>query len=406
MKDYYSPQKTGGQINSLISNQDSLAVIYSIEQLINPDLFGFGIDIKDFSIQCETDDDLCIVNKENKIFIQLKSTRINKSEFIDILDNFMTNYKNESRSSFYVLVVFENFTIDKKNIIEKIDAYRHILFDPNESPNKKLSVKNELIGSFNLGKYEDIIDRLRIINRPLFRDDQDVPAIFARDLRLTYGFKNQKEYLITNAFHELISEFEELRRKRGSINREKIETIILKNLVKDTLWDKFDKFIGYDKVENGYKRKEIINEEIIALEKGQRKAVKMIFKEWRKSYRKEFFKSFLLGDKRCPECGHPMIANLKGLRGIACPDCGFNPYLTMFSTCNCGNFEVIKTQPELTDSEIIKYINEFYYDDRKCKKCKCLISDEYCEFRVVMLPVPYPFDSYCNIDDIYTNSKY
>ena len=81
MKDYFSPQKQGGQINSLIANQDSLAIVYAVEQIYNKDIFDFGINISNFSIQCETDDDLCIVNTENKIYIQLKTANITKKQF-------------------------------------------------------------------------------------------------------------------------------------------------------------------------------------------------------------------------------------------------------------------------------------------------------------------------------------
>ena len=81
MNDYFSRQKTGGQTNSLISNQDSSAAVYIVEQLCNTDIFDFGINITDFSIQCETDDDLCISNIEYKIFIQIKSTKISETQF-------------------------------------------------------------------------------------------------------------------------------------------------------------------------------------------------------------------------------------------------------------------------------------------------------------------------------------
>lgn len=406
MNDYFSRQKVGGQINSLISNQDSLATVYIVEQLNNTDIFDFGINITDFSIQCETDDDLCIVNQEYKIFIQLKSTKISDIQFYEILDNFIQNFQNESRQSFFVLATFENFTVNKKKIIDRVESYRKILCDSNETHEKKDRIKSELINDFGLAKYEKIINSFKIINRPLFRDDKDTCAIFSRYLRLAYGFKNQKEYLITKVYNELIAEIEKLRRTRGSISKEKIETIIGNELVKDTFFDKFDLLICYEKTENGYKEKTYNNEELINLEKGRRKAVRNILKDWRKTYRKEFLKSILFGAKRCPECGQPMMANINGLSGIACPDCNFSPYLTMFSTCNCGNYEVIKTQPELIASKILTYINEFYCNDRRCSKCNRLLSDEHFEVRTVMVPVPYPFDSYKNIDEIYKNSKY
>lgn len=405
MTDYFSQQKIGGQTNSSISNQDSLAIVYAVEQLNNVDIFDFGINITDFSIQCETDDDLCIVNTEYKIFIQLKSTKITDDQFYGILDNFMKNFQKESRSSFFVIATFENFTVNKKKIVDRLDNYRNICQDPNETQEKKDRVKIELMEDFKLTKYKDIINRIKIVNRPLFRDDKDVPAIFSRYLRLAYGFKIQREYLIDKIYNELIAEIEKARRKRSFISKEKIETIISKKLIKDTIFDKFDLLIDYEKTENGYKKK-IRNKELIDLEKGSKKAVKKIYKDWIKVYKKEFFMGMLIGNKRCPECGHPMIANINGLFGIACPDCGYSPYLTMFSTCNCGNYEVIKTQPELIDSKIFAYMNEFFCDDRVCSKCGKLLSDEYFELRVVLLPVPYPFNNYKNIDEIYSNSTY
>lgn len=401
MNDYFSRQKTGGQTNSLISNQDSSAAVYIVEQLCNTDIFDFGINITDFSIQCETDDDLCISNIEYKIFIQIKSTKISETQFYEILDNFMINFKNEPRETYFVLVTFENFTVKNKKIIDRVENYRQILKDPYETQEKKERVKEELIENFELAKYADIINRIKIVNRPLFRDDKDVPAIFSRYLRLVYGFKNQKEYLITDIYNELIAEVEKSRRTRSFINKEKIELIIGKNLVKDTLFEKIQFLIGYEKIENGYKKKTDIDEELIDLKKGNRMAIKKIFKGWRKAYRKEFFISMLHGAKDCPECGHPMMGNMNGLMGIGCPDCGYSPYVTMFSTCNCGNYEVIKCQPELIDFKILTYINEFYCDDRRCSKCNRLLSDQYSELRVVMLPVPYPFDNYKNIDEIY-----
>lgn len=215
MQDYFSRQKMGGQTNSMISNQDSLAIIYAVEQLNNADIFDFGINITNFSIQCETDDDLCIVNTEYKIFIQLKSSNITDAQFYEILDNFLINFNNEPRESFFVIATFENFTVKNKRIIDRVKNYRNILRDPNETQEKKARVKQELMEDFNLTRYADIINRFNIVSRPLFRDDKDVPAIFSRNLRLAYGFKNQKEYHIDKIYNELIEEFEKLRRTRG-----------------------------------------------------------------------------------------------------------------------------------------------------------------------------------------------
>lgn len=361
--DYFSLQKTGGQISSLIANQDSRAIVYAVEQIYNKDIFDFGIDVSDFSLQCETDDDLCIVNHENKIFIQVKSSKITDNQFYEIMDNFLENSQNENRECFFVIATFTEFKIKGKKIIHRINSYRNIYCDPNETEDKKIAVKNELIADFSLQKYNDIIDKIKIDHRPLFRDDKDVKAIFSRYLRLAYGLKNHKEQLIDVIYKELMIEIEKARRTRGTISKETIECIIGKNLVKDTVFDKFDLLIDYERVENGYKKKVIDNTQLLNVEKGCRKAVKNIFQNWRRIYWKEFFISMFIGVNRCPKCGHPMIANFNGLRGIACPNCGYLPYVTIFSACNCGHYELIKSQPELSESKIFTYLNEFYTND-------------------------------------------
>ena len=147
-----------------------------------------------------------------------------------------------------------------------------------------------MIENFELAKYVDIINRIKIVNRPLFRDDKDVPAIFSRYLRLVYGFKNQKEYLITDIYNELIAEVEKSRRTRSFINKEKIELIIGKNLVKDTLFEKIQFLIGYEKIENGYKKKTDIDEELIDL----KKVIEWQLKKFLKVGEKHIEKSSLL----------------------------------------------------------------------------------------------------------------
>lgn len=398
MIDYYSSQKRGGQINSLIANQDSIATVYAVEQIYNKDIFDFGINVSNYSVQCETDDDLCIVNAENKIYIQVKTSVITKKQFYQIMDNFLKNYttsiKNDNRKYFFVITTFTDFKIDGKDVIQRVKDYRRILTDPNESDERKKGVKNELIECFNLQKYNCLIDNFNIDKRPLFRDDEDVRAIFSRYLRLAYGVKDHKQSSIDAVYKELISNFEQARRERGFVTSETIKGIIGKILVKDTIFDKFQLVIGYEKVENGYKRIETKKSQLIDIEKGCKKAARNILRDWRHVYKREFVLSLLIGAKRCPECGHPMMANINGLRGISCPDCGYTPYTSIFSACNCGHYELIKSQPELDNSKIFKYLTEFYTEDRRCSRCGRTISDEYFEFRVIILPVPYPMEKY------------
>lgn len=95
-----------------------------------------------------------------------------------------------------------------------------------------------------------------------------------------------------------------------------------------------------------------------------------------------------------PKCGHPMTANIMGLNGIACPDCGFNPYVFMILFCECGEFQVIKSQPEMDSESQIKYVKEYFLIKEKncCDNCKKNLFDEYLEARIFYAPVPYPYN--------------
>ena len=395
MSDYFSKKKTGGQINSLISNQDSLASVYAVTQLHKRDMFGFGIDIDDFSIQCETDDDICIVSKQNKIFIQVKTGEIRNQEFFEILDNFRKNNDFDDRDCFLVISSFREVTVNKKDISTKILNYRKILMDPNETDQKKESIKRELIKGFSLDNYSEIIDKITIDNRPLYRDGIDTFAIFSSYLRLAYGFKNQKEYYIKEIYNKLLSKIEEARRNRGSISRDVIESIIGEFLVKDTVFDKLELVIGYEKNTIGYVPK-VTDNRLVNIQKGVYKSSKKLSRDWRKSYYKEALKNCIFGAKECKNCGHPLVANFCGLGGIACPDCGYSPFVTIFCGCECGEYDVIKSQPELEDQKIFEYINDYFPPGKKCKKCGRLISDDSAEARVFLAPFPYPFNMYKN----------
>jgi DNA-directed RNA polymerase subunit RPC12/RpoP len=166
--------------------------------------------------------------------------------------------------------------------------------------------------------------------------------------------------------------------------------------------------LGYTKLENGYVKDFKLYTKRMIIENGVKKAYKKVMRGWRKAYLREFLINMLRTVKSCPQCGHPMMANINGLNGIACPDCGYNPYVSIILCCECGDYEVIKTQPDISDDAVFNYINEYFRTrkDTVCKNCGKELLDEFGELRIIMLPIPIPFDEYRNIDVIYKNSPY
>lgn len=125
---------------------------------------------------CEGNDDIEIMSNEYHVFIQVKSSKIDKADILKILDRFCAYDENEKESL--------------------------------------------------------IIDRLHIDKRPLFRDVEDTRAIFARYLRKAYGFRDQGEHRIDILFNILCEKFAELRRNRDNISRAELEKILGKELCK------------------------------------------------------------------------------------------------------------------------------------------------------------------------------
>lgn len=312
MGNYYDKKSTGGRTTSKIENQDSVAAIYALEQLHSTDIFGFGTKIVDFCIKCEGEEDIEIFNKEKHIFIQLKSSVIGKSDFADILEHYLTlNSDNTSTENFFVLTSFVPIRINEKNFKEYLDDYVKVLVNPYETDEKKNQVKDALISNFALSKYADIIDKVRVEVRPLFKDSKDTKAIFGRYLRLNYIFKDPGDIIVDNLYTNLTNKFAELRRKRGAITRAELEEVVNSAISKGSIFSGLSLSVGYSKIENGYVENEQKVKKRDLIMAGFKKAKKDIMRGWRKAYRKELIISCIFSAKRCPQCGHPMMA--KGL---------------------------------------------------------------------------------------------
>ena len=206
----------------------------------------------------------------------------------------------------------------------------------------------------------------------------------------------------------MTNEFAKARRNRSAIQKKEIERMVNKAISKQTVFSNIALQSGYKKIKNGYVKDGEIERKQIELSMGFHKAKKKIMKGWRRAYCNEFIKSLIVGAKRCPKCGHPMTANIMGLNGIACPDCGFNPYVSMILFCECGEFQVIKSQPEMDSESQIKYVKEYFLIKEKncCDNCKKNLFDEYLEARIFYAPVPYPYNQLLDDEDMYKDSQY
>lgn len=394
---YFSRQKRGGIVATNIENQDSVAIILALEIMQNESKFNnYYTSIDEWRLVFEGNDDIEIVSEDYCTFVQVKSTKVTFKDLNEILENFLSNlqeYGNEYNKLFFMISALDGFNGKLKSFPDKLNEFKN----SQKAYKRKISEKIllDLINEYSIDlKYKDIVKHLHIDIRYLMKDDADTKAIFAHNLRKAYFVRDIGDRLALNIYEKLTDRFSLERRNRSSISNKQILSIINKEIKKLELISDLEVISGYEKVDYGYKRVEN-NENINKVYRCQAMLKKNIFKGWRKAYLKEFLISLLLGHTKCPECNHPLMANIGGLNGIACPDCGFQPYLTVFLGCYCGEYLAIKTQPKLITEEIFTYIYEYFDSNPKvCPNCGEEYIDEYILDRIILAPVPYPFNNF------------
>jgi len=412
MNDYFSKQKRGGVVGSKIEHQDSVGIILALELRDLENDFSIFCNITDdYHILCEGNDDIEILTDSTHIFIQVKSSLVKKNNFVEFLDNCLLNLtQNDEKKCLFVLSCLSGLEINHNiTFEEKLNEYQelktHETLHGVDTINQML---NDLVDAYEIPrKYAEVVKLLYIDSRQLFRDSDISKAVFARCLRKIYNIADVGDKKTARIYELLLQRFSKARRTRSHISENEIKTIINKEISNNTWYSNINIELGYRKDKYGYSKLKELIEIRKNLTLGSHRAVKNIMKEWRKAYIKEFVLGLLIGAKKCPSCKHPMIANFGGLNGIACPVCGFNPYVTIFAWCDCGNYEPVKAQPEIDKVAIQDYITEFWYSKREtiCSKCSKELLDEYTEYRYVIAPVPYPFNEFKNIDNIYDDSS-
>lgn len=404
--DYYSKLKRGGISTGNIDNQDSIAMIYALEILRNDLKFNqYFSDNNEWRIAFEGNDDIEILNNDFCIFIQVKTSKLTLTDLNAILNNFLINYEkyiNYYNEQAFMISGLHGVSDSLKSFPKKLNEYR----------NSKITYKKEiysehltkLMNEYNLNeKFKIILDNLLIDERYLIKDNSDTLAVFAHNLRQTYFIRDIGDRLVSNIYKEFNLRFSEYRRNRNSISKMEILDIINGELRKVELISNLEVVSGYQKTDSGYNRIKD-NEYIFKLQNCQDKMERYVFRNWRKAYFKEFILSLLFGATKCPECNHPMMANLLGLNGISCPKCGYHPYLTLFFSCYCGDCIAIKTQPNLVTEDIFNYLYEFFDEEDKCSKCGEKYIDNYIIERTTLMPVPFPFSEF-NLKELYFKNR-
>jgi DNA-directed RNA polymerase subunit RPC12/RpoP len=152
---------------------------------------------------------------------------------------------------------------------------------------------------------------------------------------------------------------------------------------------------SYVRTAYGYVRHPAIEDALAVELRDVRSAAKYAMKRYRRAWKIHPFGS-VIGPPltwrppvKCIACNHPLTANFGGYtrRGLACPDCGFNPFMTLFYACTCGKPIPLVAQPSTDPVEVVSEIRSSMA--RECEHCGQRPKYERLIVRTFSLGIPW-----------------
>ena len=392
---YFSNKARGGVVASNINYQDPIGVLLGAEILANKSIFTKE-NYKDWKIICESDDDMEIqFNKDKRVYIQVKNQSLSESILLEIVNNFKIIYeekKNIVQDIKFNIAILKNLPNKYTDLPNKLDELHKA-----KSLYKKEEYEKKIDDLYDLyPKIErEILTRLTIKNYAFVKDKDKSIANFNYMIRQAYPIKDFGDEYLENIYKSILNLFYHARNERGSVSQEdfSIPILMLVGISSDPI-----ELFGYKKDKAGYMKNVDLKRDYNDHVKSMKKTFKKIRKEWFIYTKLKNFKFFSLKPnyELCEKCGHPLIANFWGINGLACPDCGYFPFLTLIIPCICGeHYFIVKQQPELNNEKIFIYINDFVKSNNPiCPKCHKILKDTNVEKRIMYLPYPLPVEEY------------
>lgn len=387
---YFTQQARGGVIASNINYQDMIGVAIGTQLISNESAYTVAHN-EEWLLMCEGEDDLELhLGSTKRVYIQVKNQMIGKKELISIIKNFelLLNEKSNLNieMSYHIAILKgldKNLTELKVHLDELHNSKKIYTIIEYEN---KLTELNE--------KYTipiDILKELSIKDYSYVKDETQSLANFTHSIRQTFPIRDFADSYLQTIYENLIYQFSISRKERREIYKKDFLGPI-ESLIKFEI-DSLD-YLAYSKTKNGYFKNidnmKFVEENIKIL----KKTYWRIWRKWFKYYGLKIMTPFRWYEI-CPKCNHPLMGNLMGINGIVCPDCGYFPFITLILVCDCGEYSIIKKQPELSPEKMFEYVNTFVKNEEcRCTNCKKDLSKIEIEQRIMTLPFPLPMKDY------------
>jgi DNA-directed RNA polymerase subunit RPC12/RpoP len=377
---------------SRIETQDKVAAIVGVEALGGSlELVPHNLTSKGGRLAFEAREDFEIRWNGGRQYVSVKDRQVDRPDLREAIANLDTFRQEVGPDKIQtVRVEAAGLTSSARTFYEDIQRLRELRGSGAEAD--YATAAEEFFDE--LGVRAELAEALVVCERRIGQNPGMAAALFAHAMRMAIKVHNYGDTEIIGLFEEISSgTLHDRRVTRGVLDLGDLERILISPLVPLQI-SAYQ--VDYVRTRFGYirdqaRRVDLGNEYRIVMT-----CSKSLMREWRRKTFRDRFKDLIYrGHIGCLACGHPLIANLNGRNGLACPDCGYQPFLTLFYACDCGSGVVVQRQPDLSSFELVRdAIRVLRHEDLKCMNCGKRPSNEKFIGRLFSLPVPYPIDGY------------
>lgn len=378
---HFSKHAMGGVIASKVDQQDAVAIYCALKLIADHNLFGMQFS-SNALVELEQQEDVHLKDEKTTVLISVKSSEMAKGAF----ENEVERLAQLVISSSVSMAVFTS--IDAKGATfrkmrEELDRLDRLLENKSSSERAKI-----------LAEFQDVYGPFPVKEVKLASvadlDSTQFSAEMASLLRRCLPIADYTDERVVSAIDILRLKFAEARRVRGSVQVSEVRDAIFAAFANPMEVVAFEG-MPYVLHADGYHIDREQMEAISKIQTSVHSARSEVLNRFRKSHAWTAFKWFAYSAAPpCRECSHPMMANIFGLgaRGIACPQCGFTPFVSLFYACSCGAGTLLLEQPLLSDFHAFNAERLARLSNFSCSKCGAGAVLEEASIRLFQLNIP------------------
>jgi hypothetical protein len=385
----FNARYKAGSWAARLETQDTVAAICSVEaiagmmEFIPSDLLAL-----DGRVLFEAREDFEIRWQGGRQYVSVKDKQVNASDLKQAVSN-LEEFASEVTSETHQTLRLEaaSLTSSARSLDEDIVRLRELKGSATSADDYQVACHDfEEQHSISADwATKVVVAQRRLGDNPSFSE-----AVFSHAMRQAFPVHNYGNGELSALLVDLcVNTLSRKRKRRGVLDLSDLERLLLAPLIPISI---ATYETHYFRTDFGYLpdrgREVAIRNEYRIVTRAARK----LMHEWRRqTFLRRFLNIAFRGAIRCLACNHPMIANLNGSNGIACPDCGYQPYCTLFWACDCGGAAVVQRQPDLINFVLIRdAVSLLRQQTPRCEKCGKAPSEERFIGRVFTLRIPYP----------------